>query len=328
MRAFSRALTFIAIGLVLVLLQALPAQAQATRTWVSGVGDDANPCSRTAPCKTFAGAISKTAARGEINAIDAGAFGTVTITKSITISIEGLEGGVLGTATNGITINAGPTDVVVLRGLDIDGSQGAGASPGLNGIRFLAGGALHVQKCLIRNFTAASPNGFGILFSPSATSTLYVNDTFISNNGTGATGGGIGLQPSGAAGNALALIENVQVQGNISGIVANSTSGTGIRALVRNSTITGSAATALAAITPVGAAGINVFAEKVAVAGNSGTGIKSDGLNVIIVNKSTIEFNGTGLATANGGTINSYGNNNLEINATPGAFTPPILQLK
>ena len=68
------------------------AHAQATRTWVSGVGDDANPCSRTAPCKTFAGAISKTAAGGEINVLDPGGFGAVTITKSITISSRGLRG--------------------------------------------------------------------------------------------------------------------------------------------------------------------------------------------------------------------------------------------
>ena len=61
------------------------AHAQATRTWVSGVGDDANPCSRTAPCKTFAGAISKTAAHGEISVLDPGPYGAVTITKSITL---------------------------------------------------------------------------------------------------------------------------------------------------------------------------------------------------------------------------------------------------
>src|SRR5881628_3075459 len=97
------------------------AQAQATRTWVSGVGDDANPCSRTAPCKTFAGAISKTATGGEINVLDPGGFGAVTITKSITISSEGFEAGVLVSGTNGIIVNAGNTANVVLRGLDIEG---------------------------------------------------------------------------------------------------------------------------------------------------------------------------------------------------------------
>src|SRR5919107_5637110 len=94
-----------AAGLFLLLL-APAAHAQATRTWVSGVGDDVNPCSRTAPCKTFAGAISKTATGGEINVLDPGGFGGVTITKSITISSEGFEAGVLVSGTNAIVINA------------------------------------------------------------------------------------------------------------------------------------------------------------------------------------------------------------------------------
>src|ERR1700704_5666745 len=103
---------------VTMLFVASPASAQATRTWVSGVGDDANPCSRTAPCKTFAGAISKTAAAGEINCIDPGGFGAVTITKSMTIDCRNTEAGVLVSGTNGIIINALSTDTVVLRGLD------------------------------------------------------------------------------------------------------------------------------------------------------------------------------------------------------------------
>src|SRR5437868_9407499 len=107
---------------VLTLTIASIGQAQATRTWVSGVGDDANPCSRTAPCKTFAGAISKTAASGEINCIDPGGFGAVTITKSITISCEGVTAGVLASFTNGITVNVTSTDIVYLRGLDIEGA--------------------------------------------------------------------------------------------------------------------------------------------------------------------------------------------------------------
>src|SRR6187431_3623405 len=113
-------------------LYATPAQAQATRTWVSGVGDDANPCSRTAPCKTFAGAISKTATGGEINVLDPGGFGGVTITKSITISSEGFEAGVLVSGTNAIIINGVNTSDVVLRGLDIEG-----LGTGLVGIKVL-----------------------------------------------------------------------------------------------------------------------------------------------------------------------------------------------
>src|SRR5882724_207881 len=123
------------LGVAFVIcLHAAPVQAQASRTWVSGVGDDANPCSRTAPCKTFAGAISKTAAGGEINVLDPGGFGAVTITKSITISSEGFEAGVLVNGGNGIVVNAGATDRVVLKGLDIEG-----LGLGLNGVTILAG---------------------------------------------------------------------------------------------------------------------------------------------------------------------------------------------
>src|SRR5713226_8508420 len=142
------------------------ANAQACRTWVSGVGDDANPCSRTAPCKTFAGAISKTAPGGEINALDPGGFGAVTITKSISIEAVGVTAGVLVSGTNGIVVNAGPNDVVVLRGLTL---EGLGTS--LAGINFISGGVLHVENCTINNFTN------GINFNPSMDAMLFVKDT-------------------------------------------------------------------------------------------------------------------------------------------------------
>src|SRR5580765_1263898 len=126
-----------ALSIVFVVLAASSfAQAQATRTWVSGVGDDANPCSRTAPCKTFAGAISKTANGGEISVLDPGGFGAVTITKSITINGEGTLAGVLNAQVNGIIINALTTDNVVLRDLKINGAQNPnnGATGGLDGV--------------------------------------------------------------------------------------------------------------------------------------------------------------------------------------------------
>src|SRR5579864_2804676 len=122
--------------LIVVLLGASFAGAQASRTWVSGVGDDANPCSRTAPCKTFAGAISKTAPGGEIDALDPGGFGALTITKAITIDGGGGQvASVLVSGTNGIVVQAGANDTVILRNLGIDGVNRAG----LNGIRFISG---------------------------------------------------------------------------------------------------------------------------------------------------------------------------------------------
>src|SRR5690349_8793287 len=118
-------LTTLASAIVLALL-AMPANAQASRTWMSGTGDDVNPCSRTAPCKSLAGTISKTAAGGEINCLDPGDFGGVTITKSITIDCAATQSGILVAASPGITINDSGTHTVtvILRGLDING-QGA-----------------------------------------------------------------------------------------------------------------------------------------------------------------------------------------------------------
>src|SRR4051794_4759716 len=143
----SRRLAKFVPALALVAL-AVPSSAfgQAARTWVSGIGDDANPCSRTAPCKTFAGAISKTAANGEINCIDPGGFGAVTITKSITIDCAGTLGSILAAGTNGINVNAAGVTATV-RNLSI---QGAGS--GLIGINFVNGAALRVENCTIQNF--------------------------------------------------------------------------------------------------------------------------------------------------------------------------------
>src|SRR2546423_793586 len=126
------------------------ANAQATRTWVSGVGDDANPCSRTAPCKTFAGAISKTASPGIINCLDPGGFGAVTITKSITIDCTGTMGSVLSSGVQGVIINALSTSNVVLRGIDING---AGTTLGTNGINIAQAGKVDVVRTNIANYS-------------------------------------------------------------------------------------------------------------------------------------------------------------------------------
>src|SRR5215471_4108394 len=135
-------------GLLWAALTASPASAQATRTWVSGVGDDANPCSRTAPCKTFAGAISKTAAGGEIDALDPGGFGSVTISKSITLDGGGFIAGVLFTGFEGITVNAQPSDTVTIRGMDMNGGN-----TGLNGVLIIQAGHVHIATSRIYGFT-------------------------------------------------------------------------------------------------------------------------------------------------------------------------------
>jgi hypothetical protein len=150
--------------------------AQASRTWVSGVGDDANPCSRTAPCKTFAGAISKTAAGGEIDALDPAGYGAVTITKAITIDGGGGQvASVLVSGTNGIVVQAGPSDVVILRNLRING-----IGTGINGIRFLAGKDLNVENCYIFGFTT---NGVDIALNQATAASAHIINTVIKNVG-------------------------------------------------------------------------------------------------------------------------------------------------
>lgn len=179
----------LAVFAMAALLPAAPAMAQATRTWVSGVGDDVNPCSRTAPCKTFAGAISKTAAGGEINTLDPGGFGAVTITKSITISSVGNEAGILVSGTNGITINAGVNDRVVLRGLDIDGFGST-----TSGVRIVNAADVLIEDCVIHNFGGAG--GTGIKVDNNNPVRLTVSRTTIQSNDTG-----INLIPAVTAGN-------------------------------------------------------------------------------------------------------------------------------
>ncbi len=227
----TRRLLVLSIMTLLFLSITTLAYGQATRTWVSGVGDDANPCSRTAPCKTFAGAISKTAAKGEISVLDPGGFGAVTITKSITINGEGTLAGILSAGTSGIIINdslTGTPDTieVVIRYISING-----AGTGLDGIRFISGKKLSVENCLIQNMTGdgidvttSTPNTTGGAF-------LSVTDTRIEQTG------GLGLNISPANGPLNVIINNVNQfrSATTSGLFLNGN----IRANVSNSTFSG-----------------------------------------------------------------------------------------
>jgi len=301
---------------------ATPASAQAVRTWVSGVGDDANPCSRTAPCKTFAGAISKTAAGGEINCIDPGGFGAVTITKAITIACEDVEAGITNGGTNGVIVNAGAADVVILRGLDIDSAT---ATPGLNGVRFLAGAALHIEECVIRDHGGAAPNGNGIVFSPSGTAELYVTNSYITGNGAD----GVHIQPT-AAGVAKVVIAGSSIQNNgLAGVKADGTSNTGgSNTTIVNSSVSGNTNAGISILNPGGGPAINIMVDDVAVANNGAAGgLRVDGANANIrVGRSTISGNATGTAIVNGGVISSYGNNEINGNTSDGP-NPPVIPL-
>src|ERR1700722_15873946 len=156
------------------LLFAAPASAQATRTWVSGTGDDANPCSRTSPCKTFAGAIPKTIAGGEIDALDPAGYGSLSITKAITIDGGGGQvASVLASGVTGISINAGSSDIVTLRNLRINGIVSSG-SGGTIGVNFIYGEGLFIENCDIFDFQQ-----YGIQFKPTTAAALVIHNSRI-----------------------------------------------------------------------------------------------------------------------------------------------------
>jgi len=217
-------------GMVLVALAfATTAAAQATRTWVSGVGDDVNPCSRTAPCKTFAGAISKTAAGGEINATDPAGFGAVTITKSITIDGGGTMSSILASLTNGVVIS-GTGIVVTLRRLSING-----AGNGLIGVNIVEAQHVNIEDCEIFGFGGGT--GRGVSVASATTTNLHISNTSIHNNltdgvffrfgnamivGSSLVGNGQdGLQVDGTLGATVAMISNSTVALNGTGVHAN-----------------------------------------------------------------------------------------------------------
>jgi hypothetical protein len=178
--SFTALLAAAALSTALAGALAPQAGAQATRTWVSGVGDDANPCSRTAPCKTLAGSISKTASGGEINAIDSAGFGAVTITKAITIDLASVTGGVLNAGTTGVLVNAAITDDVVLRGLDINGGGGVAACGygGVNGMRVLKARTVRIEDSRINRQQK------GIELNPTSPIKVIVNRVDFANNCT------------------------------------------------------------------------------------------------------------------------------------------------
>ena len=186
-------------GAALVLCAVAPANAQQVRTFVSTVGDDLAACSRSAPCKTFAGALSKTGLGGEITCLDAGGYGSVTITKSITLNCEGVAGSILGSAgIVSITINAGTTGDVALRNINLFGNGGPA------GIRVTSARTVTVQNVRINDFT-----GEGIHVLPGSTSTnLYVRDSRITD-----VASGIVLTSSG--GTIKAQIDNTRIDGKL-----------------------------------------------------------------------------------------------------------------
>lgn len=301
---------------VILFTLSVAAQAQATRTWVSGVGDDANPCSRTAPCKTFAGAISKTATGGEINVLDPGGFGGVTITKSITISSEGLEAGVLVSGTNAIIINALSTSVVVLRGLDIEG-----LGTGLDGIRVIGGlAALHVENCTINAFRGTNGSGINIATTTAGTTQVFIKDTIVRNNGNG-TGGGIIFRPAVGA-TVKASLDNVRSENNLFGVKAQDRTTVSIS----NSVASGNTNAGFSA-QQAGTGAISLIIDHSASVNNGTDGVQSNSATafpnnaIVRISNVTVTGNATGLNVVGTGQLISFQTNNVDGNGVNGAPT-------
>src|SRR6202049_256289 len=266
------------------------AQAQASRTWVSGVGDDANPCSRTAPCKTFAGAISKTATGGEIDALDPGGFGAVTITKALTIDGGGGQvASVLVNGTNGIVVIAPATDVVTLRNLSINGIGG-----GINGIRFLGGKALHIENCSISNFT-----NNGIDIEPSTGGQVCVLNTVSRENAQ------IGVRSIATVNKVFVTIDKSRFENNAYGVWAGDFS----RFAVRDSDASGNNI-GFVAQASTGDVVLNIASST--AANNLSTGVQAGGgstLSVVRLTGVALFSNATsGMLVGQNGSIVSFGN--------------------
>jgi hypothetical protein len=278
----------------------------ATRTWVSGIGNDADPGSRTAPCKTFAGAFLKTADGGEIDVLDPGGYGTVTITKSLTIDATGTFASILASGTTGIIINAAGIDVTI-RGLQINGAGG-----GITGIRILAANRVHIQDCAIFGFTGGA--AFGINDVRTAGGKLFITNTTIRDNGQS----GVVVLPSAGSTAIQAFLHNVRLEGNGNAGVAASN---GSRVTISNSLAARNTNFGLYANSGAGTAELN--AESCVVVGN-GQGVFADLGSTVRISNLHVTNNTTGLGGP--GTFATYGNNRITGNgagnSVPGAPAP------
>ena len=299
------------VSFVLVLASA--AQAQANRTWVSGVGDDLNPCSRTAPCKTFAGAISKTAKDGEISVLDPGGYGAVTITKSIYINgTHGAGyGSIINALVNAVIINI--TDVndvrkaVRLRALDMNG-----VSTGINGVSILAANNVWIEDSVIDGNTGnGTTTGVGVRVTTSATCNVFISDTVIHKNITG-------VRANATTGFAVVNIKNCNIEGNTTGVDA-ATNGF---VTIEGSRVAGNTGDALKSTV----SGATINASNNVMAHNNGAAANASVSGAVVrVASNQVYNNGSSFLFAPGGTVASDGQNRVIGNAggvAPNAAIP------
>jgi hypothetical protein len=283
------------------------AQAQATRTWVSGVGDDANPCSRTAPCKTFAGAISKTANGGEISVLDPGGFGAVTITKSITINGEGTLAGILNSTVNGIIVNALTTDNIVLRDLKINGAQNPnnGATGGVDGVKIFAAKTVNIENSVITG------QQIGVEVVASNNTNVAIHNSIIENCSAA------GVRVNTTAGLARVSIDNTMVTNSVFAVHAKANSSVSVfESTLANNQVgvlaEGQNGTALAVV------------RSCSINNNTSNGIQAGGgasnnpSTIRLSSNWIVNNNGAGISIQAQGVVDSYLDNNVKGNNPDG----------
>lgn len=279
------------------------AQAQASRTWVSGVGDDANPCSRTAPCKTWAGAISKTAATGEIDALDPGGFGAVTITKSITLDGTGTFASILASLVTGVTVNAASTDVITIRGLSFNGFGN-----GLRAMNIIQAKTVNIEDCVMFRFA-----GPGILVNETNDLNLNIRNTVIRDN----TGAGLDLNTS--SGQVRVSLTEVSLIGNLHGLHAKNNT----RVIANNSVFSNNTTNGILADATTGGAVATVRVWNSLISTNGGNGVRAGnlggGASGVEIGQCQIDNNvGNGVLVSSGGVVETFGNNSIRGNGTDG----------
>jgi hypothetical protein len=281
-------------------LSAAPAQAgPPNRTWVSGKGTDSDACALVAPCRTFAFALTQTAAGGEIDVLDPADYGTVTITKAVSIVNDGVGVAAIGAESgNGVTINAGASDSVHLRGLTIDGT-------GLYGILFTTGGTLEIENCVVRNFANA-----GINIVPSTSSSFSVSNTIVSNN----LANGILVVPLESA-VVTGVLSEVTANNNFNGIFVNGrlTTGASLNVIIVDSVASNNNGFGVIAASASGNAATAVMLRNV-VASNNVTGLSAVQNVILRVAHSVVTGNNTGVNRSGSGILNSYRDNDINGN--------------
>ncbi|HYR75262.1 MAG TPA: right-handed parallel beta-helix repeat-containing protein [Pyrinomonadaceae bacterium] len=281
-----------------LLICCFTAQAQ-SRVFVSGVGSDTNPCTRTAPCRTFQQAHNVVSSGGEVVALDPAGFGQLTITKSISIIGDGVYSGISASSGNGVTI-ATTSITVTLRSLIIDG-----LGSGTNGISATDFSVLHIENCIVNGFT-----DIGIRVDPSAVGTrkVFIKDSISRNNGSR------GISLSNGSGTALlATVEGTRTENNVSiGLVVN---GSGSRVTARGCLSSGNSTVGFMSFSGV----LNIESS---VASNNGEDGIATFSGTVRVSTSTATNNTLfGFTNSGGGTFESRGNNTVVGNNGGGAQT-------